>query len=397
MIFKANKIKSVRHASMLAKHLLRADENEIVEIVEIRGTARPEDLAASLRSMQRATDLTNGKTGLFSVAINPRGHEADNMTPEQWERSIRALEEEFNLAGQPCAIVRHRKNDRSHLHAVYQLTDTEAGKLIDIKFDKRRCQALGRSLEREFGHEVTTEEPSRDSYTRDEQQQAKRLGQAVPERREALRADFARAADFQDFQKLLVEKGYTLAKGDRAGAVLIDDKGEIFGLGRELGLKAGEVRKYIGAELDRLPTVEQVKNRLAVQKEIEPGILDKMSDKEREISDSQDMAIAMLDAYKTKELTVKAKFDGASYSFKFDQKLGSSPTPEPAKQPNHSQEISDSQSLAVKMLEQYRQKQADRERKMQEVFEQRDIADTAAEMLRKYREQQSKHDKGLDL
>ena len=300
MIYKATKIKSVRHAGMMARHLLRADENEIVEVVEIRGTARPDDLTASLRSMQRATDLTRGKTGLFSVAINPRDHEADQMTPEQWQRSLQALEEEFKLTGQPCAIVRHRKNDRSHLHAVYQLTDIEAERLIDIKFEKRRCQKLGRQMELEFGHQLTPETPSRESYTRAEQQQAKRLGEKIPERRQQLRADLEGSQDLEAFIERLVEKGYTIAKGDRAGAVLINHQGEVFGLGRELGLKAAEVRKLLGEHMEQLPALEDEKNRLAVQKE-KQELQPEPPAENRELSDSQDRAAALLEYYRKQQ------------------------------------------------------------------------------------------------
>ena len=181
MIIKATKIKSIRHAGILGKHLLKADENEIVEIEAIRGTARPDDLIASLQSMQRATELTKGKTGLFHTAINPRDDEADNMTAAQWERALNAIEDEFKLHGQPCAIITHRKDGRTHKHAVWQLTDTDLCRLIDIKHDYKRCIKLGLELEKEFGHALTNRQPSRNGYTRDEQQRAKRRGEKVPE------------------------------------------------------------------------------------------------------------------------------------------------------------------------------------------------------------------------
>lgn len=260
MIIKATKVKSIRHAGMLAKHLLRTDENEYAQVQTINGTARPDNLTASLNSMQRATELTRGKTGLFHVAINPRDHEADQMTPAQWERTLKAIEDEFKLHGQPCAIIEHRKNGRTHLHAVYQLTDTDKGKLIDIKNDHYRCQDLGRKLEQEFSHEQTTNAPSRDAYTRDEQQQAKRLGEDVTDRRQSLRADYAQAKDLDEFRQLLKERGYSLAQGDRAGVVLVDQNGEVFGLTRELGIKVAEARRLLGDEMSRLPSVEQARN-----------------------------------------------------------------------------------------------------------------------------------------
>lgn len=128
MIFKVAKVSSIRHADILAKHLLRADENEAVKVLEIRGTARPDDVVASLRSMQRAMMLTKGKTGLFHLSINPREDEAQTMTAQQWERTVQATEDEYQLHGQPRVIVEHRKQGRTHRHVVYQLTLTELGK-----------------------------------------------------------------------------------------------------------------------------------------------------------------------------------------------------------------------------------------------------------------------------
>lgn len=257
MIIKATKVKSIRHADILAKHLLRMDENELVEVMQIRGTARPDDLAASLRSMQRATELTQGKTGLFHVAINPREHEADEMTPEQWEHTLKAIEKEFELVGQPCALTKHTKNGRSHIHAVYQLTNTEKGKLIDIKHDHYRCVNLGLKLEKELSHELTSRERSRKSYTRKEQQQAKRLGEKVTERRADLRNIYEHYPELRAFQRELTAKGYSLAQGDRAAVVLVNEQGEVFSLSRELGIKAGDVKAYLGQQIEILPTIEQ--------------------------------------------------------------------------------------------------------------------------------------------
>jgi hypothetical protein len=259
MIIKATKVKSIRHAGILAVHLLRTDDNETVKVLDIRGTARPDDVAASLRSMQRATELTRGKTGLFHVAINPRDTEADNMTSQQWERCLRAIEDEFKLWDQPCVIVEHRKENRTHRHAVFQLTDTESRKLIDIKHDYFRCITLGLQLEKEFCHELTDRQPSRDSYTRKEQQQAKRLGEKVKNRRTDLRNVFANANDADEFKQMLEAKGYTLAQGDRAAVVLVDNKGEVLGLARELGVKVNEIKSYLGVSWKSLPTIEDVR------------------------------------------------------------------------------------------------------------------------------------------
>lgn len=312
MIIKATKVKSIRHADTLAKHLLRTDDNEQVEVLDIRGTARPDDLAASLRSMQRATALTDGKTGLFHVAINPREEEADQMTAAQWGRSLQAIEKEFKLQEQPRTLVRHTKNGRTHLHAVYQLTDTEKGKLIDIKHDYYRCQDLGRKLEAEFSHERTSNAPSRDSYTRQEQQRAKRKGEKVPEQRQGLRDDYASSKDVSSFKQRLAARGYALAQGDRAVVVLVDKKGTVYGLTRELGIKLDEAKRFLGDEVKQLPTVEHVK----AQWEKEATASRKPT---ASIDDSQEKALAMLRHHRTAQQdTTVTKETGWSYSFKLD-------------------------------------------------------------------------------
>lgn len=259
MIFKVTKVKSIRHADILAKHLLRADENEAVKVLDIRGTARPADLAASLRSMQRATVLTNGKTGLFHISINPRKDEAVGMTGEQWERTQQAIEDEYKLHGQPRVIVEHRKEGRIHRHVVYQLTLTDMGKLIDIKNERYRCKALARRLELEFSQAITSNGVSRDSYSRPEHQQAKRKGQCVSDRRRLLRRDYANSQDIEAFNEKLAARGYVIAVGDRAALVLVDAAGDVYGLTRELGIKLKEFERFIGEQLQALPQVKELK------------------------------------------------------------------------------------------------------------------------------------------
>ena len=259
MIFKVTKVKSIRHADILAKHLLRADENEAVKVLHIRGTARPADLAASLRSMQRATVLTKGKTGLFHISLNPRKDESAGMTAEQWERTQQAIEDEYKLHDQPRVIVEHRKEGRIHRHVVYQLTLTDMGKLIDIKNERYRCKALARQLELEFSQARTSNAVSRDSYSRPEHQQAKRRGQCVPDRRQLLRRDYADSQDIETFKAKLAARGYALAVGNRAALVLVDDAGDVYGLTRELGIKLKEFEGFMGDQLQPFPQVEELK------------------------------------------------------------------------------------------------------------------------------------------
>lgn len=261
MILKATTVGSVSHARQLGQHLLKRDENELVQVHELSGVAT-QDLIKGLADMQRLSELTQGKTGLFHVAINPQAHHSGELTPEQWEGCLSKIENEFSLSGQPRAVVQHIKDGRSHYHVVYQLTDPDTCKLKRLSMFKIRCKSLGESLERELGHERTNREPSRKSYSRDEQQQAKRRGETVKDRREAIREIFEASRDSKDFKARLAAAGYSIAKGDRAALVMVNGQGDVFNLSRELGMKLGEVKQHFnGIERD-LPELSAVKAQL---------------------------------------------------------------------------------------------------------------------------------------
>lgn len=222
-------------------------DNDRVAVVEISGieTENPE---TAVRMMHGAVVLTKGKTGLFQVSINPE--EGETMTPQQWQRSVQALGEEFGLDQQPHAIFEHEKEGRTHRHVVFQLTDTEAERLIPVDNFKRRCVPLARELEREFGHE-------RVSGTRSHQfdqaafRQAKRIQDRDPRERSAFIREAWDSSETPDqFRDALRESGYELAQGDRARFVLLDAaSGEILRGALPRHLKTAERAAPRAAEL----------------------------------------------------------------------------------------------------------------------------------------------------
>lgn len=264
MICKATKVSSIKHAGALATHLQRTDENDWATVISIDGTARPDDLAASLKSMQRATELTRGKTGLFHLAISPRDEEGHRMKVEDWETCVRAAEQEFGLAGQPRAVVMHQKEGGIHIHAVWQLTDTEKQKLIDIRHEYHRCKKLGREMEKQLGHEPVKPKNERNhTFSRDQQQQAKRTKDDIARRRAWLTSQWTQSTSADDFRKRLQDKGYLLTKGDRAGFVVVDRKGEVMNLAREIeGVKTAAIRERMEQSCQPFKQTAAVQERI---------------------------------------------------------------------------------------------------------------------------------------
>ena len=91
MIIKGN---SRAGASQLARHLLRADTNERVQLLELQSPL--DDLSEALRDWQLISAGTLGKKGLYHANISPDNYE---MTPKQWLRSVEVLEEELGFTG----------------------------------------------------------------------------------------------------------------------------------------------------------------------------------------------------------------------------------------------------------------------------------------------------------
>src|ERR1051325_4646056 len=117
MIIKGN---SRGGASQLARHLLRADTNERIKIMELQSPL--ESLDDTLRDWQLLSTGTMGKKGLYHANINPADYV---MTTEQWLRSVEILEKELGFTGQPRVIVMHEKEGREHIHVVWQRTDVD--------------------------------------------------------------------------------------------------------------------------------------------------------------------------------------------------------------------------------------------------------------------------------
>lgn len=246
----------------LAAHLQRADTNERVAVLELQSATS--DLAAAFRDWQTLAEGTRGSKGLYHVNIDPDARYT--MTPAQWARAVEVLEKELGLEGQPRAVVLHEKHGREHIHVVWARTDLDTMTMRSDSMNFAAHERASAALEQEFGHEaVPGKHAKRDREKQpefpkaevhhDEWQQAERAGVSIEERRAQLAA-LQRASDNGlAFKAAVEEAGYILAKGDRRDFVIVDEIGGAHSLGRELKLKAAEVRAFMAdVDRDQLPT-----------------------------------------------------------------------------------------------------------------------------------------------
>lgn len=265
-------------AAGLAAHLLRADTNEHVKVLELRGVAADE-LRGALEDMELVGSGTRSKRPLYHASINTAPDE--RLTDEQRARAIDRLEEELGLTGQARAVVEHHKEGRTHFHIVWSRIDLDRMAAISDSHNFRRHEIVARELEREFGHDrvqgahVEREGKERPDRTPShaEMQQAERTGLSPREAREQITAIWQRTDNGHSFAAALEGSGWILARGDRRDFVVIDASGVTHSLAQRIeGAKAKDVRARM-ADLDpaSLPSVDEARELARVNREKEAG------------------------------------------------------------------------------------------------------------------------------
>ncbi|MBK8085691.1 MAG: hypothetical protein IPK28_18660 [Devosia sp.] len=104
----------------LAVHLLRTDENDHVQVHQVRGFIRGNILDA-FKEAYAISRGTRCKQFLFSLSLSPPPDE--RVAVEVFEKAIDKIEARLSLIGQPRAIVFHEKDGRRHAHCVWSRID----------------------------------------------------------------------------------------------------------------------------------------------------------------------------------------------------------------------------------------------------------------------------------
>lgn len=126
----------------LAHHLLK-DENEIVEIREMRGFSC-RDLEGVFNEIYALSRATKCDEYLYSLSLNPPPY-AD-VSNADFMDAINRAEKKIGLEGQPRAIVYHIKEGRKHAHVVWSRIDPLHIKAKQMSYDRPKLMTLAREL-----------------------------------------------------------------------------------------------------------------------------------------------------------------------------------------------------------------------------------------------------------
>ena len=165
-------------ARQLAAHLSGLDDDEHVELHEVRGFVS-DDVNGALREAHAVSKGTRCRQFLFSVSLNPPEHE--RVPVKAFEDAVERIETRNGLEGHPRIVLFHEKEGRRHAHAVWSRIDAETMTAKNLSHYKLKLRDVSRELYREHGWEMPAglkDVRDRDprNFSLEEWQQAKRMG-----------------------------------------------------------------------------------------------------------------------------------------------------------------------------------------------------------------------------
>lgn len=251
-------------AKQLGLHLLKTEENEHVEIHDIRGFMA-NDVIGALREAEAIAKGTKCRQYLFSVSLNPPQNERVHIGT--FDSALEAIEEKNGLEGQPRVVVFHEKEGRRHAHAVWSRIDPETMTAKPMSFYKSKLRETSRQLYLENGWQMPRgliDPKDRDprNFSLDEWQQAKRVGRNAGELKELIQEAWATSDSARSFSHALEERGLYLARGDSRGHVAVTFEGGVVSISRATGRKSKELQARLGKP-DDLRSVEEARKRVA--------------------------------------------------------------------------------------------------------------------------------------
>lgn len=252
------------NGAFFGKHLMRADHNERVEVVEIRGLAAT-SVPDAFREMKAIAQGTRATNYFYHANLNTR--ESEVLTREQWVQAVDQLERELGLTDQPRFVVEHEKEGRTHRHVVWSRIDADSMTAISDSLTYAKHERAARQIEQEFGLEPVKSVLVKDRETprpeRNPQDWESLRAQDSKLDPKAIKAEVTSlwlAADSGvAFAAALAEHGYILVRGDRRDLCLIDRAGDEHSLARRIAqVKAADIRTRMG-DIDpaSLPSVAE--------------------------------------------------------------------------------------------------------------------------------------------
>jgi hypothetical protein len=245
------------NSRFFVRHLLNAEDNERVEVKEIRGFTS-EDVKGAFQEIDIIAAGTQVQNPFYHVSLSPRINES--LTPEQWDIAVDTLERNLNLEGHSRFVIEHEKLGRTHRHCVWNRIDPDTMTAASDSWNYLAHTKTQEELAELFAHEPTPPPPERGTRIRDwENFRAQQSGITPQEVKAEITALYKASDSGIAFQSALEEAGYTLCRGDRRDFCIVDSAGDVHSLARRIeGVKAADIRTRLSdINPHILPTVKE--------------------------------------------------------------------------------------------------------------------------------------------
>lgn len=248
----------------LAAHLTRLDENDHVEVHDVRGFVSS-DLTGALMEAYAVSRGTKCRQFLFSLSLSPPP--VENVPVPVFDSAIEEIEKRLGLTDQPRVIVFHEKQGRRHAHGVWSRIQPDVMKAINLSHTHLKLRDISRQLYFEHGWRMprglaNSAERNPLNFTRAEWQRAKLFKKDPREIKELFRECWAMSDSRQAFAQALAARGYYLARGDERRFVAVDIDGSVYAIARWCGVRTKDVAARLG-DPDELSSVKNMKSELA--------------------------------------------------------------------------------------------------------------------------------------
>jgi Relaxase/Mobilisation nuclease domain len=297
-------------ASRLAAHLLKAEDNEHIELHELKGFVA-DDLPGALQEIYAVSRGTKCEQYMFSVSLNPP--ETEPVPVEYFEKAIADIEAKLGLEGQPRAIIFHEKEGRRHAHCVWSRIDAEEMKAINLPYYKMKLQDVSRQLYFQYGWDLpkgflNKQERNPLNFTLAQWQQAKRAGEDPKLLQKMFQDCWAASDNKASFEQALNRYGLYLAKGDRRGFVAMDYKGEVYSLSRWTKIKTKALKERLG-DPELLLDIKEVSTQIAkrMTEKLKAYVHDVEGQLKRQVQPYVQKTRSMRDQHRTERSRLQSK------------------------------------------------------------------------------------------
>ncbi len=251
-------------ARQLIIHLNNVDDNEHVELHEVRGFIG-DTLEEALMESYAVSKGTNCTQHMFSLSLSPPPSE--DVPVYVFEDTLERIEVSMGLVGLPRVVVFHEKEGRRHAHCVWSRIDVETMTAVNLSFFKKKLKQISRELFIEQNWKMpkglmNSKERTSNQFTLDEIHQSKRTKRNPNELKAMFQESWAISDSQQSFENALKEQGFLLARGDRRNYVAVGFQGEVYSLSRMTGVKTKVLEERL-CDPSQLPDVETIRAEIA--------------------------------------------------------------------------------------------------------------------------------------